>query len=400
MSIKELRFNFTRLADQGKINESRIIPLTIATVLEAAQQSFHTAYFGGVLDKELENVRAMDHQGKENALNIMESLITDMERTRAAHRETLTTSDFPLALARARQAASRPGYTFPDSELLPFAARRTATDFKVLKGTRPGAIGHRFLPVRPESTNIEYTKFFTSDEGYTVADYALAIPFTWEMYINDDLGDLTAAAADMGNVARRTRASVIVDAILRRAVRVPLTDGEDGPTAYNIDTVADFMAQQIDPQTNRRAGRKPTDLFVPTKWERKAKFAMAPEKLVVVGGASTPLGFQTDLNPVYQLANTHVEDLIADLLIEYPDRYAARGISEDDWFALDGRNQPLELATLRGYEGGPKTFTRAVNVDETDMEGDFDNRGFAIKVHDMVGAFLRDPYGAVIAQGD
>uniref|UniRef100_UPI003749E726 hypothetical protein n=1 Tax=uncultured Deinococcus sp. TaxID=158789 RepID=UPI003749E726 len=70
----------------------------------------------------------------------------------------------------------------------------------------------------------------------------------------------------------------------------------------------------------------------------------------------------------------------------------------DDWIAITGK--ALELAALAGYEGGPKTFTRMVNVDETDLEGDFDNRGFALKVHDVIGADLSDPYGAVVAQGN
>ena len=400
MSIKEIRFELTRLADKGVIAENRIIPLTIQTVLEAAQQKFHEAYYGELLEEKLQNLQGMDHDLKEAALHRLESMIQDFEKTRRAHRETLTTSDFPLAVAQARDAASRQGYAFPESDLPKFAARRTATDFKALKGTRPGAIGHRFLPVRPESTNIEYTKFFTSEEGYTVADYALALIFTFEAYVNDDLGDFAAAAADLGNVARRTRASVILDAILRKAPRVPLVDGESGPTPENLDQIAAFMGQQVDSQTGRRASRRVTDLFVPTIWERKASASMASEYLVPVGGASTPLAFTSNRNPAYQMGTVHVEDMIADLLAEYPDRYAAKSISEDDYLAIDGRNRPFELAALRGYEGGPKTFTRIVNVDETDLEGDFENRNFALKVHDVVGADLRDPYGAVIAQGN
>ncbi|CAM3269116.1 Bacteriophage Mu GpT domain-containing protein [Deinococcus saxicola] len=400
MSIKEIRFELTRLADRGVIPENRVIPLTIQTVLESAQQHFQMGYFGQFLDKELDNVRAMDASAKEAALIRMEGMILDFEKTRRAHRETHTTSDFPLAVAQVRQAASRPGFTFPESDLPKFAARRTATDFKALKGTRPGAIGHRFLPVRPEAANIEYTKFFTSEEGYTVADYALALTFTFEAYINDDLGDFTAAAADLGNVARRTRASVILDVILRKAPRVPLADGEQGPTPANLDQLAAFMSAQVDATTGRRASRRPTDLFVPTIWERKAAASMANEYLVPVGGASGTLALVPNRNPAYMLGNIHVEDMIADLLAEYPDRYAAKGIGDDDYLVVDGRNNPFELAALRGYEGGPKTFTRIVNVDETDLEGDFENRNFALKVHDVVGADLRDPYGVVIAQGD
>ncbi|WP_394649192.1 hypothetical protein, partial [uncultured Deinococcus sp.] len=259
MSIKDIRHELTRAADRGTIKHERVVPLTIQMVLEAGQQAFHQAYYGNVLDKQLENVRAMDEVGTAAAMQRLEHLIPDLEKVRRMHRETLTTSDFPLALAQARQYAQRPEYTIPESDLIQFANRRTAPNFKALKATRPGAIGHRFLPVRPETTNIEYTKFFTSEEGYTVADYALAEAFTYEAYINDDLGEFTRGAAALGIAARVTRASVLLDVILRKAPRVPLNDGELGPNISNIDAVADYMAQRVDATTGRRVSRKPTD---------------------------------------------------------------------------------------------------------------------------------------------
>lgn len=398
MSIKDIKHELQRLADRGVIEEHRVIPLTLQTVLESAQQHFHRGYFGQVLDKELANVRAMDQSGKETALERMESLINDFERTRRAHRETHTTSDFPLAVAQARQAAQLDGYTYPESDLPNFARRRVATDFKPLRGTRPGELGHRFLPVRPESTNVQYTKFYTSEEGYTIANYELAHSLTWEAYINDDLGEFTAGAAEMGRVARRNRAAVLLDVILRNAERIPLTDGEFGPNSGNLDRIASFMGQRE--SNGKRVARRVTDIFVPAQWERLATTSIGSQFLMPTGGASGPLALVPTINPAYQLGAVHVEDLIADLLDEYPERYAAKGISADDYIVLDGRNRPLELATLRGYEGGPKTFTRIPNVVETDLEGDFENHAIAMKVADNVGAGLIDPYAVAVAQGD
>ena len=147
--------------------------------------------------------------------------------------------------------------------------------------------------------------------------------------------------------------------------------------------------------------RKPSDLFVGTKWERLARRSMEGEYLVPTGGAAGALAMRDPRNPVYQMSKVHVEDMIADALEEFPDRYASRGLSPDDYIVMaNGAQKPIELATLKGYEGGPKTFTRMVNVDETDLEGDFENRGFALKVHDVIGADLRDPYALAIAAGD
>ncbi|WP_407572131.1 hypothetical protein [Deinococcus altitudinis] len=399
MSIKDIRFELTRLADRGVIAENRVIPLTMQTVLEAMQQGFHKAYYGGLLDKELDNVRGLDHDVKERALINMEAMIGDFERTRRAHKEVHTTSDFPLAVAYARQAATRPGYTYEESDLPSFATRRTAQDFKVLKGHRPGAIGHKFLPVRPESTNVQFTKFYVSEDGYSVANYELGIPFTWESWINDELGDLAAAAADMGNVARRTRAMVIVDAIFRGAFRIPLVDGEQGPTGPNLDAVATYMANQVTVD-NRRVGRRVTELFVPIQWERLANRSMENETVIALGTGNGTPALVSNRNPVFNLAGVHVEDIIADILDEYPDRYAAKAISASDYIVMDGARKPVELATLRGYEGGPKTFTLLPDVVETDLEGSWNTHTIAMKVTDNVGAGLSDPYAVAIAQGN
>ena len=401
MSIKDIRHELQRAADRGTIGENRVLPLTLLMTLESAQQSFHKAYFGEILDKQIESVRAMDHEATETALVKVEHLIGDLERVRRGHKETLTTSDFPLALAQARQYAQRDAYALPESDLIQFATRRTAPNFKPLNASRPGVLNHRFAPIRPEATNIEYTSFFTSEEGYTVADNALALALTWEMYVNDDLGEFNQAAAALGVTFRATRAMVLIDAILRKAARIPLVNGEQGPTVANLDEIADWMGQRVDAPTGRRVSRSVTDLFVPTKWRRLADRSMGGEYLVPTGGANGTLVMADNRNPVYQLAKTHVEDMIADVLAEFPERYDAKGISPDDYIVMaNGAQKPLELATLRGYEGGPRTFTRMVNVDETDLEGDFDNRGFALKVHDVIGADLRDPYALAIAQGN
>lgn len=401
MSIKDIRHELDRAADKGIIPEHRVLPLTLLMTLEAAQQSFHKAYYGEILDKEIASVRAMDHQATESAMIKVEHLITDLGKVRAAHKESLTTSDFPLALAQARQYAQRDAYTVPESDLIQFTSRRTAQNFKPLNASRPGVLNHRFAPIRPEATNIEYTSFFQSEEGYTVSDVALALALTWEMYTNDDLGTFTQAAAALGVTFRQTRAFTILDVILRKASRIPLVNGEQGPTPANLDEIADWMGDRVDPVTGRRMSRRPSDLFVPTKWDRLARRSMASEYLQPTGGASGPLALTDNRNPAYQMAAVHTEDLIAEALEEFPDRYAAKGISADDYIVMaNGAAKPIELATLKGYEGGPKTFTRMVNVDETDLEGDFENRGFALKVHDVMGADLRDPYALAVAQGN
>lgn len=391
MSVKDIRRVLERLADKDVIPEHRVMPLTLNLVMESAVQAFHQAYFGDLLDKEFQNVQTMDHQATESAMVRLEGLITDLGPLRRAQRETLTTSDFPLALANARQAAQRPAYTYPESDLLNFAARRTADNFKALKSNRPGSLNRRVLPVRPESTNLQYGQFYSTSDGYTVANYELGLEYTWEAYTNDDLGEFTAAAAELGAIARRTRAWVLLDAIFTAAERVTVADPALGPNTSNLDAVADYLANRT--MDGKSTPRTVTDLFVPTTLARAAKRTMDTEYLIATGGANGALAMTSARNPVYQLGAVHIEDLIAEFAPEY-------GLGPKAYIAMDGRGKPLEFAALRGYEGGPKTFTRVVDVQETDMEGNFENHIAAMKVSDNCGGIVRDQAAVVIVEDD
>ena len=380
MSIKDIRRVFERLADRGEIEENRVLPLTLQMVGESAVQAFHMAYFGELLDTQIASVRNMEHTATEVAMNRLEAVVNDLASIRRAHQETLTTSDFPLSLALARQSASRPGYTYPESDLLNFAVRRTADNFKPLRSTRPGTLNHRVLPVRPELTNLQYARFYSTQDGYTVANYELGLEYTNEMYRNDDIGEFTSAAAELGVAARATRAWVLLDAVFTRADRLNLPTPANGLDSANIDAIADFLAvRTID---DKRVARLLTDLFVPTNQKRKAERSMDNEW-------TAPMV----KNPVYNLATVHVEDLITEFATEY-------GLGVNTRIAMDGRSKPLEFATLRGYEGGPKTFTRLVDVKEEDIEGNFENHLLAVKVSDNCGGTVRDPAAVVIVEDD
>lgn len=378
MSIKDIRRELERQADRGTIAENRVMPLTLSLVMEGAVQAFHRAYYGELLETQIQNVRAMDHDATELAMARMEGMVNDLGAVRRVHTETHTTSDFPLALAQARQIAQRPAYTYPESDLLSFAARRTADNFKALKSQRPGSLNRRVLPVRPESTNLQYAKFYSTQDNYTVANYELGLEYTWEAYVNDEMGEFISAAADLGSTARRTRAWVLLDAIFQIAQRIDVPTPADGPTVANLDAVAEYMAAR---QTDGKSTpRLVTDLFLPTNLVRKADRSMSQE-------FTAP---QVS-NPVYTMAKTHIEDLITQFAPDY-------NLGVKSFIAMDGRSNPLEFAALRGYEGGPKTFTRVTDVQESDMEGNFENHIAAMKVSDNCGGTVRDPSAIVIIE--
>ena len=407
--VSKLRMGFREAAIRGHIPEHLADKLTMMTILEAGIQAFHRGYFKDLLTQNLEKSREQrisNREGWDMALAAQDALLEDITGVRWAHRqtETLTTSDFALALAYTRDAAQRPRYAPYESELLKVARARTVANFKPIKARGATNLLHRFLALRPEATNVVYTGFIGQGDFYSVANYELAIAYTWEMYVNDEIGDFVDAMEELGEAAARTRAWSVIDAIARMAPRVALLDGEFGPTIANIQAVrADLAEQTVD---GRFVARTMTDLYLPATWMSVADVALGSQNVAFVGAAPNPVTAQGNINPVYRAATAHAEPLMAEIFAAGPEgnpRYEdpAAGyaqLSPRDWVALDRGARPLEIAYLEGFQSGPKTYTKAPDVVELN-HGAFENHTFAVKVGDVHGATVADKSAIRIAQG-
>ncbi|WP_414656746.1 hypothetical protein ACINK0_11285 [Deinococcus sp. VB343] len=406
--VSKLRMGFREAAIRGYIPEHLADKLTMMTILEAGIQAFHKGYFKGLLDQNLEKSREQrisNREGWDMALAAQDALLDDITGVRWAHRqtETLTTSDFALALAYTRDAAQKPGYAPFESELLKVARTRTVSNFKPIKARGATNLLHRFLALRPEATNVLYTGFIGQGEFYSVANYELAIAYTWEMYVNDEIGEFVDAMEELGEAAARTRAWSVIDAIARMAPRVPLLDGELGPTIQNILAIqADMAEQQVD---GRFVARTLTDLYLPATWSSLASVVLNSQQLGYTGGGSGPAVGQPTTNPVYKAATPHSEPLMAEIFAAGPEgnpRYndptaGYAELSPKDWVALDRGARPLEISYLEGFQSGPKTYTKAPDVVELN-HGTFENHTFAVKVGDVHGATVADKTAIRIAQ--
>lgn len=385
MSIREVRHQFQRAADRNIIREDQVNKFTLMTVLEAGQQAFQEAYFGNVLETQLENVRGMDHDAKERALIRTEATIDDFARLRKVHREMHTTSDFPLAVALSRDYTRKPAYLPPDTtELFRYATRRVANDFKRLRVIRSQSFDQLFR--RPEGTNVQYLTVDNTEEGYSIGSFAAAVQFTWEAWVNDDIGEFSTQLATLGLAARRTRGFVLIDAIRNGLDRVTLDGSAGGPTIGRIAAAEQYFAEmQFD---GKAQPRSLSDIVYPPAWNLIAKEALNSPVLIVSGGAN-----QKAISPVnvaYQAATPYRDLMLAERV---PAGQHAR-----DWLAVSSQ-QWLEFTTLRGYEGGPKTFTKLPDVVETIDEGSFENKSIAIKIEDYHGAVVTEKMNAIIVAG-
>lgn len=385
MSIRETKHQFQRAADAGIIPENKVMAYTIKAALEAGVQAYHEAYFGDILEEQIANVKGMDHDAKERMLVNTEARIEDMRLHMRAHRETHTTSDFPLALALSRDFVRRPAYLPPDSQLFQFATKRTANDFKKMRAIR--TTNFDLLVRKPENTSVEYATFTTTEEGYSISTYALAVAFTYQAYINDDIGEFTAALATLGLAGRRTRAKVLIEAIKGGLDRITLGGSAGGPTMERLVAADEYFGNMM--YDGKAQPRILSDIAFPPAWRITAKEALDSPILIVSGGNTQKAISQTNL--AYQLATPHNEPMFAEIV--------PAGHHIKDWLIIDGRQSWLEFATLRGFEGGPKTITRAADVVETDQFGSFDKGTFAVQILDHVGAAVSDKLSAAIVAG-
>lgn len=382
MSIKEIRTAYRLAAAKGVIPEAAVEKATLATILEAGTSAFHRAYFGKGWNEAVDAARAQ-HDGTNDAMVMAEALITDILPMRKALGAAMTTTDFPLALAQIRDRVRRRAYDPVESNVAALARRRTATDFKPLRGIRGYAFDR--LKLRPEATSVEYASFGSTEDGYRVANWELAIAFSWESWVNDDLGEFVIAMEGLGRAARRNRALVIFEAIVAGTSRTTLsgtneegTAAAGGPTAANI--VAAYAA--LAGQTN--ADGKPiprllTDIAVPAKWTITARTTLRSEHAVA---ATSTRGMRA--NAAFGLANLLVEPMMAEVM------GVGGSNTVSDWLAFDSTQDWLEFAALSGYEAGPRTFTKLPDVVETIDEGSFDNKSLAVKVSDNIGAKVVD----------
>lgn len=393
MRIREVQHGLELAAARGHFPENLVAKATMATVLEAGANAFHRAYYGGGWQEAARDVRALSHQAREDALKMMDYLITDIEPVYKRLGAAMTTTDFPLVLAEVRDRVRRESYNPVQSAFQRFARRRTARDFKALRGIRTDAFDR--LKLRPEGTSVEYAAFASTEDGYRVANYELAIAFTWEAWVNDDIGEFLTAMENLGIAANRNRALVIIEAVRDGTSRTTLSGttvegsaGAGGPTPANLVAVYQAFAEQVN-DDGKPLPRILSDIAVPAKWAITARQTLNSQ--LVVTGASTTRPHE---NAAQGLATLHVEPMLAEVL-------GAGGGSNNaaDWLAWDGSQAWLEFAVLSGYEAGPRTFTKLPDVLETINEGSFDNHAFAVKVSDNIGAKVVDAKSVIRVAG-
>lgn len=384
MSIRSIHNEYRLAAARGHMPQALVTSATLATVLESGATAFHKAYYGASnWDKTRNDVQA-NASGTETAGRLQEALITDISSIQRPLRESMTTSDLAGVLGTIRSRVLRQTFNPVESDIFALATRRTAQDFRIMQGFRVDPFNR--LALRPESADVTFANFGTTPDGYRVANYELALSYTWEMWMNDDLGVFNIALENLGVAARRNRALIVFEAIAAQVPQTVLKDqaganlAPGGPDVAHVQGAIDAL----NAQRTADGAVLPfdlTDIAIPTKWRTQLATTLNSERLLGLTGSKTP-----EANPVYQAATPHREPMMAEIL-------------GADWLAWDNRYSWLEFSTLTGFEAGPRTYTKMPDVNENIDQGSFANHNLAVKVGDVCSAFVTQTRALIRVQG-
>lgn len=374
---------------RGKIPQGTAAALTYATILEAGVRGVADGYYGAHAVRQAEESAAKIEQA---ALDSMDDMLDDIKaitkvygdvetalRSVAGPKAVMTTSDFPTALAllrtrlRPEETRGRPTWR----NWIPERLIGTTPDFKPIRGVKMTELGE--LKLRPEGTDVQYTKLAFTPDHFMVANYERGIDYTWEMWLNDELSVFVRAARRLGEGGFRTEGLVVfgtVDAGVAREVDITPTRPDGNAIAAARKALALRTITDVDGVSSTGVMRA-TDIVVGPEYEDDVEVALNTRYQNFAEG-------KPDTN--YRKLTPHVERLW-------------NRVMGTDWIVFDNEVDWIDVRFLEGFQGGPKTYTKMPDVNEYPEEGSFANHAFHLKVGHTLGAKIVEPDAVVRVQG-
>ncbi len=360
---------------RGEIPQGTATQVTFAAIAQGGVEAVADAYYG----KEAVQKAVDTAHAEQRAMDINDELIADIAPIVRTMQATQTTSDFPQALSQLRARRIRDSYKARDSRWRDFATVTTTPDFKPIRAMRFSGIPE--LKLRPEATDVQYgPKLDLAEDGYRVANYELAIKYTWEMHLNDDVGLFNRQLAALGEGALLTETMVVLEAIKAGLPRTALTVGAGAPTIQRMQEIENILASRsFDSGAGvmHEYGFGLTDVIHGTRQRQYLATILGTLFTDFQGG--TP-------NAMAGAFTTHLEPMWARVM-------------GNDVVAYDSAVEWLEVAFLQGFEGGPKTYTKIPDVREFPDEGSFPDHSMHVKVGHTVGSKVTGAEAAIRVEG-
>jgi hypothetical protein len=322
----------------------------------------------------------------------------------ARFREAMTTSDFPILLGGVIDRTLLGGYReYPASFEMWCKINRNITDFRTIsRGFLNLADGALDTVAQQE----EYQAAGAGEGQYTYAvqKYGRKFKFSWESFVNDNLGAFSEVPMALGRAARRTTARFATSLICGAAGPNPvffsaangnmMNGGNSALSQASLAAAANLLAQQMD-NGGEPIFNDPAVLVVPPSLKLTAMQIVNALQIRAqsAGGADVGGTVQLDTVNLFQNLKIAVEPYISRII-------TAGTVGRTSWFlAADpaqSERPAVEIGFLQGHEE-PQIAMKSPNAvmvgggDVNAFAGDFDTDSIEFRVRHIVGGTLMDP---------
>ena len=322
----------------------------------------------------------------------------------ARFREAMTTSDFPILLGGVIDRTLLGGYReYPASFEMWCKINRNITDFRTIsRGFLNLADGALDTVAQQE----EYRAAGAAEGQYTYAvqKYGRKFKFSWESFVNDNLGAFSEVPMALGRAARRTTARFATSLICGAAGPNPvffsaangnmMNGGNSALSQASLAAAANLLAQQMD-NGGEPIFNDPAVLVVPPSLKLTAMQIVNALQIraQTAGGADVGGTVQLDTVNLFQNLKIAVEPYISRII-------TAGTVGRTSWFlAADpaqSERPAVEIGFLQGHEE-PQIAMKSPNAvmvgggDVNAFAGDFDTDSIEFRVRHIVGGTLMDP---------
>jgi hypothetical protein len=327
------------------------------------------------------------------------------------HREAQTTSDFPLLFADSIDRMQLAGYQETPPTWRQWTATRMNSSFLDAKLFAIDG-GEGVNEAVPELA--PYPAATLTESQYTVAvkKYGSSFAYSFEMFMNDDLGALNSTPRRMGRKARRTEETIALQAIATDAAKAAFfTTGNKNKVVTGNGAVADnpalsasgiidawtVLSRQLDADGQPIAVEGAVVLY-PAELEmtvQQIRHALDIRAINRAGDASNTVVTSNFIGGMFTWVAS------AELQI------VAESNPHTGWFMFANPNMgrpAVVSALLRGHEA-PELWQKAPNAimvgggNVDPMQGSFERDAVEYRVRHFFGATRVDPKAVVFSKG-
>jgi phage head maturation protease len=300
-------------------------------------------------------------------------------------RAALSTYSLPVALGNAANKVLMEAYTESPASWRPFAAIKSANDFKAHTGVRPS--GASDLVELAPGGEIKHGTINEATYGYRVDTFARMIGIDRRDIINDDLSLFDDTARSMGRAAMRSLSDLVYQVLLANAGGNFFTAGnanyETGAaTALSSTSLAKGIAMMLSQRDDehRDLDIRPRILLVPPELQQTAKELLMSDFMQRANN-DLPTG-----NALKNAVSLEVEPRLSN---------AARfdGTSAKAWYLFSG---PADAALIVAFLQGQQSPT----VEFFGLDSEPNKLAVSWRVYFDYGAALADHRAAYKAKGE